>query len=303
MAFYQNDTDLNNKELMFTKEPFSCSLGSYNKIPYSYPSHWHEFMELIFVRKGYLRATFKNTSLTVNENELLVIMPGESHSFENDGDGLYENFVIKMDSVFIRNTVFDSLEVSKVYPYLFNLPGGGGGGTFLYNAEELKNSGILEVIKKFVTELQEKETGYTLSIRACLLDITAWLLRRWNNSSLPAQNTEYYSVYFKMQPVFNLINEQYQKNITTQEAADKINMSVHHFCRLFKKLTGYSFHNYIRKLRIDKAIKQLLTTSDSIKQISYAVGYNNESFFIRVFREDIGMSPEKYRKKYITSLL
>jgi len=297
MVFYQNDTDLNNKELMFTKEPFSCSLGSYNKIPYSYPSHWHDFIELLFVRKGYLRATLRNSNIIVKENELLVIMPGEPHSLANDGDGIYENFVIKIDSVFLRNTLFDSHEVSKIYPYLFNL----SGGSFHCSTEELKKTGILPEINKFMTELGKKDTGYTLSVHARLLDITVWLLRRWNIYSNSVQKTDDFSVYVRMQPILNLINEQCHTKISNREMAEKMNMSVYYFCHIFKKLTGYSFHNYILKLRIDKAIKQLISTKDSVKEIAYQVGYEDTNYFVKVFKKEIGISPNKYRKEHASS--
>jgi len=297
MALNQKETDQNNKELMFSKEPFHCDYGRQNK-PYYYHPHWHDFLELLFIKKGYLHATLRNTQLTINEGELLVIMPGEVHSFENEGDGVLENFVIHVDSVFLHNAIFDSKELSKIYPYLFSswTP-----SSFLCGAEEMKKSGILTIINNLLSETKKMELAYTLAIRAGLLEIFVWLLRRWDQYSHPVSEAGNFSICMRLQPVIDFIKDQYAKKITTKEMADKMYMSVYHFCRLFKKLTGYSFHNYLRSVRIVEAIKLLLSKDLSVKEIAFMVGYNDVNFFVRVFKKETGMPPDKYRKKFAPS--
>jgi AraC-like DNA-binding protein len=285
----------NNKELMFSKAPFFCSCGRYAHVPYYYHPHWHDFMELLYIRKGSVRATLMNTEITLNKGELLVVMPGELHSFMNEGEGVFENFVVHIDSVFFHNAVFDTHELSKIYPYIFSSR---APPFFLCSNEEMKKNGILHVVNALYSEFRKQDLGYTLSIRAGLLEIFVWLLRRWNLYSQPALDTGNYSICIRMQPILDLIKEQYHNNLTTQGMADKMYMSVCHFCRLFKKLTGYSFHDYLRSLRIVEAIKLLLSSNDCIKKIASHVGYDDVNYFDRVFKKATGMSPDKYRKKY-----
>ena len=90
MDLDQKSVDPKSKEKMHSREPFFCFLGRYVNEVYHYNPHWHDFTELLFVRKGYLRTKLRNIMLTIDEGELLVVMPGELHSFENDGDGILE---------------------------------------------------------------------------------------------------------------------------------------------------------------------------------------------------------------------
>ncbi|MCL2879959.1 MAG: AraC family transcriptional regulator [Treponema sp.] len=287
--------DQNNQEFKFSQEPFYCMHGRWAHQPYYYYPHWHDFIELLFLRKGYLKGTVRNKELIINEGELLVVMPGELHTFVNEGDTIMENFVIHIDSVFLHNAVFDSKELSQIYPYLFS---SWAPRFFLCSADEMKKSGMLHIITDIYMEYMKKDPGYNISIRGDLLKVFVWFLRRWNLYSHQIPEPDNLTIYMRMQPVLDLIKEQYNKKITTNEMADRMHMSVYHFCRLFKKLTGYSFHNYLRSRRIDEAIKLLLSGDDSVKQIASKAGYDNENFFIRVFKNEIGMPPDKYRKKY-----
>jgi two-component system response regulator YesN len=106
-----------------------------------------------------------------------------------------------------------------------------------------------------------------------------------------------------MQPVFDSVKDQYHKEITTKEMAAKVNMSVPYFCAVFKKLTGRSLHDYLRSVRIAEAIKLLVSGNDSIKQIASMVGYDNVNYFTRIFKKDTGISPAKYREKYLASFI
>ena len=102
-------------------------------------------------------------------------------------------------------------------------------------------------------------------------------------------------------PVLSYMQEQYTKDISTTEVAGMMAMSVPHFCRLFKKTVGCSFHEYLRSIRIAEAIKLLITTDNNISQIASKVGYDNPGCFIRVFRKQTGLPPLQYKNSQIFS--
>ena len=288
-----------NEVTIFTEGPCWFNFACYdNRKPAHYHLHWHDFMELLFVKKGCLQTKLRNTGITINEQELLVIMPGELHSTDYDGKDILEYYIIQIDTNFLRNTVFDSRELSDIYPYFFSswTP-----DFFLCNADEVKKTGIQMLIDEMYCEFSKKELGYTLFIRSGLLKIFALFLRRWDLNSRPESETGDISISMRMQPVLDFIKEQYHTKISNKEMAEKMCMSVYYFCRLFKKLTGYSFHNYLQFLRIDGAVNLLLSTNDSIKQIAYQVGFHDVNYFVKVFKREIGMSPDKYRKEHTSN--
>lgn len=93
------------------------------------------------------------------------------------------------------------------------------------------------------------------------------------------------------------INENYHKNISLEEVAQTVHLSHFYFSRLFKQEKGCNFVDFITKIRIDRA-KQLLQDPDcTVVQIAVKVGYQDASYFCRVFRHVTAMTPKQYRSE------
>jgi AraC family transcriptional regulator len=70
-----------------------------------------------------------------------------------------------------------------------------------------------------------------------------------------------------------------------------------HFCRLFKKATGISPHQYVMKARLDRAQQMLVQTDLSLAALSEATGFTSQSHFSRAFRAWFGTAPSDYRRQ------
>ncbi len=91
------------------------------------------------------------------------------------------------------------------------------------------------------------------------------------------------------------INEHYDMPITVNELAEIERYNVTYYNDWFKKRTGVSPGNYLRRIRIDKAKELLENTNFSVTNIAVMVGYSSNSTFTRAFRSIEGMSPKSYR--------
>ncbi|MDO4339683.1 MAG: response regulator [Eubacteriales bacterium] len=92
--------------------------------------------------------------------------------------------------------------------------------------------------------------------------------------------------------------EHYQdKNLSLQEVADAVGISRTYFSKTFKELTGEKYWDYLSEYRIQKAKELLSQTNLGQAEISERVGYASEFHFSRKFKEIVGMSPNKYRRK------
>lgn len=93
-----------------------------------------------------------------------------------------------------------------------------------------------------------------------------------------------------------MIQEFYSEGITLEETARKLHVSVEHLSTTFKKETGFTFSETIRKYRILK-VKSLLTETDlKLNQIADMVGYSDPKYMSKVFKEEEGVLPAEYRK-------
>jgi len=88
------------------------------------------------------------------------------------------------------------------------------------------------------------------------------------------------------------------EDISASDVADKFTYNKDYLSRFFKKKTGFNLQEYIHLMKIAKA-KDLLTRSmRSIKYISERVGFNDEKYFMRLFRRYENMTPTEYRKAF-----
>lgn len=91
------------------------------------------------------------------------------------------------------------------------------------------------------------------------------------------------------------IQENYNKNITLQEVSRMAYLSPAYLSRIFKQEVGIPFNEYVNLYRVNIAKELLSKTDMRLTDISYAVGYEDQSYFTKVFKKTTGMLPSTYR--------
>lgn len=97
-----------------------------------------------------------------------------------------------------------------------------------------------------------------------------------------------------------IAHEEMNQQITAANIAKRVNMSRSYFSQCFKEIVGMNFSDYLRQVRIEKAKELLLYTNKTILWIAESVGYMDEKYFSRTFREQTDMLPSKYRQTHDT---
>jgi len=103
--------------------------------------------------------------------------------------------------------------------------------------------------------------------------------------------------YERLNGIFNFVRENFKRQISLDEAADKASMTGPSFARYFKKVTGKTFTHFVNEYRLVHASKLLAETASSITDVCFESGFNNFSHFNKQFREYSGKSPSEYRKE------
>lgn len=99
--------------------------------------------------------------------------------------------------------------------------------------------------------------------------------------------------------VLNYISENLHESISIESLAKQCNLSKDYFSRTFKKQYSMGPSQFIQLRRIERAQLLLLTTKDSFHNISIRVGFYNYSYFLKVFKKIVGITPSNFRKKQI----
>jgi len=107
-----------------------------------------------------------------------------------------------------------------------------------------------------------------------------------NHSDISIKNAQLY------------IENNYQDKLNVEDIAQKVHLNARSFLRRFKKATSNTPLEYIQRVKIEAAKKKLESTSRTILEVMYDIGYNDEKAFRSTFRKYSGLSPKEYQRKY-----
>jgi AraC-like DNA-binding protein len=93
------------------------------------------------------------------------------------------------------------------------------------------------------------------------------------------------------------ILENYTRKLSLQEVADKSGLSAPYFSTVFKEEMGENLSSYLNRLRVDRAAVLLADTDLSLSDIAGSCGFEDQSWFSKIYKNYTGMSPGKYREQ------
>lgn len=230
------------------------------------PLHGHDYYEVEYVCEGYGVQTINGTPYPVEAGSIMFFDITDVHSY----------YSIKDMSVY--NCCFTRKEFLHYFPLeSMSAP--------IVHLDSYFRLQVEQLFYLLENELKNKRPQY-LDAAWTLLDLI--LLSIFRNEDSPASPNTFWS------PLLNSIATNYQK-ITLPNAVEITGISTRHFCRLFKRDFGCTFHEYIKAIRIQQAKHQLLYSTRSVGEILESVGYGNACSFFQDFKNTVGMTPQQYR--------
>ena len=91
------------------------------------------------------------------------------------------------------------------------------------------------------------------------------------------------------------IADNYSEQITLNTVAEHVNLSPNYFSSLFHKIVGVSFREHLCRVRVEESKHLLLSTDYSITDIAVAMGFPDQSYYCKVFKNIVGVTPGKFR--------
>lgn len=251
------------------------------------PLHWHDEMEIIYIKKGHGYVTVDFKQYKVSGSTIVLILPGQLHSIEqyDDLSMEYENIIFNVNMLLPRTEDTSSTEFLR--PFL---------------SGQISVPSVFSIVSDYYNDLsacvdacdeicKTKPVGYDLFIKAKLYEFFFILSNRCRNDKNPrkAKSLE------KMKIIFKYIENNYMHKISIAEVAAAVEFSESHFMRYFKENMGTSFVDYLREYRLDMAARLLLVSDATIISIAGEVGFDNLSYFNRAFKQKYGVTPRAYR--------
>jgi two-component system response regulator YesN len=102
--------------------------------------------------------------------------------------------------------------------------------------------------------------------------------------------------------VKSIISTHLQDDLSLSKLAEMVYLNPSYLSRIFKNITGLNVSVYIKKMRVKKAEQLLLHSQKEIQDISCLIGFSSPSYFIRFFKQCVGLTPSQYRTAYAAYL-
>ena len=128
-------------------------------------------------------------------------------------------------------------------------------------------------------------------------EMTQWaqaVLRHFLNLVQTPPDSKHRNLIYE---AISYIQANYMGPMTLQQVADSIGYSASYFSKVFKQETGETFRNYLNRLRIEKSKSLLLSSPAPISEICSTVAFEDQSYFCKVFKRYVGVTPDRYRKR------
>ena len=154
-------------------------------------------------------------------------------------------------------------------------------GTFEY-ARKALDFGVTGYLLKPVNEAELKE----------LLNKAIYNINQ-NSRQAGHVNAVNYSLPVRL--ACEYIDKNYQEDINLNKISNYVSLSKNYFCNIFKKETGITIWDYLIRIRMEEAKKMLLETEHKTYEISERVGYDDPSYFGRLFKKYTGFTPIEFR--------
>jgi ligand-binding sensor protein/AraC-like DNA-binding protein len=122
--------------------------------------------------------------------------------------------------------------------------------------------------------------------------------QKWHNHHIGNNFEQVQLSVSPVGPAITYVKNNLNKNITLETVASECNLSVSHFSKVFKKEVGKNFKEYLNGKRIEKAEYLLRSTNNTIYNIGYSLGVEDTSYFTKMFKKYVGVTPKKYRELF-----
>lgn len=277
------------KEITPLTESDFYMIFSREKDKFDFPLHYHEEYELNLVinASGARRIVGDHVS-TISEYELVFIGSNLYHGWfthECVSKSIREVTIQFSDEIFNEN--FLNKNQSNLLKKMFTDSKKG----IAFPVETILN------IQDKIFDLKSKE-GFAsvLDFMYILHELSSspytTLANEGFHETFPATNSR------RIKLVFDYMNKNFRNDITLEGLALLVNMHEASLSRFIKKRTGKTFIDCLNEIRIGQASRLIIDTSQSISEIAYSCGFNNISYFNRVFKKQKACTPKEFRENF-----
>ena len=267
-------------------DPFSTYHIKNKGRSFQIPVHWHDELEIIYVKSGFLTVSISGENYTGTPGDAFVVSPGNLHLMgSQSGTVDYYTFLFPLKYISFRTD--DMLDEKLLEPL------NSGHLMICPRVKDTAKELCEQLIEIYEAKNDESESKITTQVRTKII-LLQFILEMWKKGFVIENDTSGRNTVEK--EMVSYIQQNFTGKISLREFGEQFHLSEKYISRYFKEHFHITLSQYVTYLRLEHA-KQLLQDTDiPVTDVAMQSGYQNVSYFIRSFQKAYAVSPLKYRK-------
>lgn len=258
--------------------------------------HSHDYVQMWYVKCGHYRHHLNGVDFTLTQGNLFIVPPYMEHYVDSTGCKEAELIACEFNADFMRSAVSDDAE--NLFDIVYLEP-------ILINCKSLKPSlyfsgdaaaELETLLSELKREYDERDGFNSTMIRANVLRLLTLIARQYGELRDDDRDEMFARYRIAVNRALQYIDDHFSEKIYLEDICRIALMSPSAFSAIFKHMTGNTFTEYLLYRRVSKARSLLAETTRPIGDISQECGFNDPTYFHRVFKKITGVSPGQYRK-------
>lgn len=236
-------------------------------------ANWHENIELLYFTKGMGQVLCNSVVYEVSAGDLFIVNSGLLHYVKKDKPCEY--YCLIVDSAFLAEN---------------DIPA----GDIQFN-NFVRSDVVSALFDRVVKELERENSFQIAGIRSAILSLMVHL-SRYHSSGISFPKREHSNSDESIKKALAYISDHLSHKLSLEEIASHVNLSKYHFAREFKKATGMTVVAFLNATRCRTANRLLLSRQYSVNEVAAMCGFENNSYFSKMFKRVMGCLPSEVGK-------
>lgn len=257
----------------------------------SIPWHWHEEMEFAIITEGSVEVSVGTGSLLLQKGEAIFINTDTLHQMKPQGEKKAYMFTIVAHPCILGIEKGFLLSTKYVAPFITN----DNIKMHIFRPEVDWQREAIDKLQQIYDSFEEKGYGYEYKLHNLLCEV--WFSMVEHSWSTQIEEVSYKAIdETRIYQALEYIQTHYMEAISLEDICDHLNISKSECCRCFKRNIRMTPFEYLMIHRVSTAAKLLEKTNQSITEIAIGTGFNSNSYFCKIFKKYMSVSPAEYRK-------
>lgn len=257
--------------------PFKIFLFEGKDGNYKRASHWHRSVEIFLVVEGFIQFHIHSQEYCLECGDFIIVNSNEVHSIEAPIPNRTLVLQIPMDA-------FDDYMEHQSYL------------VFEKQSPQL-NRELVDLMIQMYQKCEEKSYAYELQVNGWFQLLQYQLLTYFQRRGMEPEVLAQKKHLDQLSGITDYMKRHYKESLSLEKVADKFGFSPTYLSRIFKRYANINYRTYLQDLRVEYAVRELVSTEHEIGDIAMNHGFADSRAFAKTFKKRYGCLPSEYRKK------